>query len=103
MLDLAIERMPLDDPQALAEASLDVFRWKTASYTTIAPLMLAFLASGMTSEAANLHCHAIGLHWGRHSAGPMICLTSLAPPAARENLSEVIFVRGNARCCSPTP
>lgn len=41
VLDLAIERMPLDDPQALAEASLDVFRWKTASYTTIAPLTLA--------------------------------------------------------------
>ena len=51
--------------QALAEASLDVFRWKTASYTTIAPLMLAFLASGMTSEAANLHCHAIGLPLGQ--------------------------------------
>lgn len=65
VLDLAIERMPLDDPQALAEASLDVFRWKTASYTTIAPLMLAFLASGMTSNAASLHAHAIGLPLGQ--------------------------------------
>ncbi len=47
VLDLAIERMPRDDPDALRGASAEVFRWKTASYTTIAPLHLAFLSAGM--------------------------------------------------------
>ena len=52
VLDLAIERMPLDDPDALRGASAEVFRWKTASYTTIAPLHLAFLSAGMDQTPA---------------------------------------------------
>lgn len=60
MLDLAIERMPLSDPDKLGKASYEVFRWKTASYTTIAPLELAFLASGMGSDDAMRHAMAIG-------------------------------------------
>ena len=33
VLDLAVELTPLGDPDALVDASLNVFRWKTASYT----------------------------------------------------------------------
>ncbi|MFT8593257.1 MAG: polyprenyl synthetase family protein [Bifidobacterium sp.] len=47
VLDLAVERVPLDEPGRLAEASLAVFRWKTASYTTVAPLTLGMLAAGI--------------------------------------------------------
>ena len=46
---------PLSDPEALANASLNVFRWKTASYTTIAPLLLALLAAGESPDQAR-HC-----------------------------------------------
>ncbi|MBT1172123.1 polyprenyl synthetase family protein [Bifidobacterium sp. MA2] len=60
VLDLAVERASLLDPQALAEASLGVFRWKTASYTTIAPLQLAMLASGVDPERARGVAMSIG-------------------------------------------
>ena len=46
VLDLAVELSPLDEPERLARESMNVFRWKTASYTTIAPLEFALLASG---------------------------------------------------------
>ncbi len=52
ILDLSIEMMSLDNPQKLAESSINVFRWKTASYTTIAPLALGFLAAGMQKDYA---------------------------------------------------
>ena len=55
VLDLAVELNPLDDPDELVEASLNVFRWKTASYTTIAPLLLALLAAGESPDQAR-HC-----------------------------------------------
>ncbi|WP_022859108.1 polyprenyl synthetase family protein [Bifidobacterium magnum] len=60
VLDVATATIPLNDPAALAKASLDVFRWKTASYTTIAPLHLAFLAAGMAPREAKAHALAIG-------------------------------------------
>ncbi|KAA8817334.1 polyprenyl synthetase family protein [Bifidobacterium callitrichos] len=60
VLDLAVEQAPLDDPDALVEASLGVFRWKTASYTTIAPLRLAMLASGCDPQHAERTATAIG-------------------------------------------
>ena len=41
--------------EAQANASLNVFRWKTASYTTIAPLLLALLAAGERPDQAR-HC-----------------------------------------------
>ena len=50
VLDLAVEMTPLSNPEALANASLNVFRWKTASYTTIAPLLLALLAAGESPD-----------------------------------------------------
>lgn len=60
ILDLAVEEASLDDPEALATASLDVFRWKTASYTTIAPIRLALLAVGLPAELAREQALAIG-------------------------------------------
>ncbi|MFT8703929.1 polyprenyl synthetase family protein [Bifidobacterium aquikefiricola] len=46
VLDLAVEHVSLKDPQRLSQASLAVFRWKTASYTTVAPLTIGMLAAG---------------------------------------------------------
>ena len=51
VLDLAVELNPLNDPNELVEASLNVFRWKTASYTTIAPLEFGMLAAGRWSRS----------------------------------------------------
>ena len=52
VLDLSIEMMDLSDPLQLAQSSLNVFRWKTASYTTVAPLTLGFLAGSMKPDEA---------------------------------------------------
>lgn len=60
VLDLAAEQCPMSDPARLARTSLDVFRWKTASYTTIAPLELAMLATGFPPEQARSCALAIG-------------------------------------------
>ncbi|KAB7791196.1 polyprenyl synthetase family protein [Bifidobacterium leontopitheci] len=65
VLDLAVELNPLDDPQRLVQASLNVFRWKTASYTTIAPLRFALLAAGADPGVADRHAMAIGLPLGQ--------------------------------------
>jgi geranylgeranyl diphosphate synthase type I len=60
VLDLAVEMTSLNSPEALADASLNVFRWKTASYTTIAPLMFALLAAGGDPREAERQALAIG-------------------------------------------
>ena len=60
VLDLSAEEIALDDPARLAAASLEVFRWKTASYTAIAPLELGFLAAGLTPERSHRHAVRIG-------------------------------------------
>lgn len=60
VLDLAVEMTPLDNPNTLAEASLNVFRWKTASYTTIAPIELAMLAAGFSPTDARSQALAVG-------------------------------------------
>ncbi|RSX54169.1 serralysin [Bifidobacterium goeldii] len=65
VLDLAVELNPLDNPEQLAQASLNVFRWKTASYTTIAPLEFALLAAGFSPDVARNHAMAIGLPLGQ--------------------------------------
>lgn len=60
ILDLAVEQAPLQDAEALANASLNVFRWKTASYTTIAPIELALLGCGAAPEQARERALSIG-------------------------------------------
>ena len=64
VLDLAVEQASLDDPRALVEASLGVFRWKTASYTTIAPLELALLAAGADRTDARAKALTVGVPLG---------------------------------------
>ena len=46
------------------EASLNVFRWKTASYTTIAPLEFGMLAAGIGKDDARKQALAVGLPLG---------------------------------------
>ena len=64
ILDLAVELNPLNDPNELVEASLNVFRWKTASYTTIAPLEFGMLAAGLSKDDARRRALAVGLPLG---------------------------------------
>ncbi|WEV66843.1 polyprenyl synthetase family protein [Bifidobacterium sp. ESL0769] len=63
-LDLGAETISLEQPDELINASLNVFAWKTASYTTIAPLGLGLCAAGMAPEAAHQAAHDIGLPLG---------------------------------------
>lgn len=60
VLDLAAALRPLDDPADMAATALNVFRWKTASYTTIAPIELALLAAGASPADARARALAIG-------------------------------------------
>lgn len=60
VLDLAVELTPLSDPARLADASLNVFRWKTASYTTMAPLQLGLTAAGTDPQVAGPLSERIG-------------------------------------------
>jgi geranylgeranyl diphosphate synthase type I len=64
ILDLGVEHVPLNDPARLIEASLSVFRWKTASYTTIAPIELGLLAAGIEATAAREFALDIGIKLG---------------------------------------
>ena len=43
---------------------MNVFRWKTASYTTIAPLEFGMLAAGLSKDDARRHAVAVGLPLG---------------------------------------
>ena len=64
ILDLATEEVPLDKPETLAKTSLNVFRWKTASYTTIAPIELGFIAAGVNPVKARAIAESIGMSLG---------------------------------------
>ncbi|MCH4160498.1 MAG: polyprenyl synthetase family protein [Bifidobacterium sp.] len=64
VLDLGVEHVPLDNPDQLITASLSVFRWKTASYTTIAPIELGLLAAGFEATTARSNALAIGTKLG---------------------------------------
>ena len=64
ILDLATEEVPLDKPEMLARTSLNVFRWKTASYTTIAPLELGLIAAGVNPTKARAIAESIGVSLG---------------------------------------
>ena len=64
VLDLAVELSPLDEPERLARESMNVFRWKTASYTTIAPSNRASRLRPRP-QAAHADAMAIGLPLGQ--------------------------------------
>lgn len=60
VLDISIEMMDLDNTELLAQSSLNVFKWKTASYTTISPIKLGFLSAGLDPKLANDLAYSIG-------------------------------------------
>lgn len=64
VLDLADTAVRLDDPDVMIENCLSVFRWKTASYTTIAPLRLGFLCAGFSRTLAATWAQRIGTPLG---------------------------------------
>ncbi|MEE8667335.1 MAG: polyprenyl synthetase family protein [Bifidobacterium mongoliense] len=64
MLDLSLERMPLDSPKDLVTAAMDVDHWKTASYTAMAPLELGALAGGMEPVRARRLARTVGTPLG---------------------------------------
>lgn len=64
VLDLGVEHVPLNNPTQLVTASLGVFRWKTASYTTIAPIELGLLAAGVKQVKAHAAAQGIGMSLG---------------------------------------
>jgi geranylgeranyl diphosphate synthase type I len=64
IMDLADTVVRLDDPHAMIDNCLAVFRWKTASYTTIAPLELGFLAAGIDATNARRWAERIGTPLG---------------------------------------
>ena len=64
VLDLAAEAIDLDDPRRLAANALDVFRWKTASYTTIAPIELGLLHAGAGRADSRSMAERIGAPLG---------------------------------------
>lgn len=99
VLDLAVEMTPLSNPEALANASLNVFRWKTASYTTIAPLLLALLAAGESPDQAR-HCAlAVAGRSDWRSNWRMTCWMSSDQAAIPENQLAETSEKANAQCC----
>lgn len=64
VLDLSSERLPLDDPKTLSDNALEVFRWKTASYTTFAPIRLASLVAGFDADGAERLARSVGMPLG---------------------------------------
>lgn len=63
-LDQAAQRLDLEDSARIRQAALNVYAWKTASYTTVAPLELGFLCAGMPYVQARPAARAIGLPLG---------------------------------------
>lgn len=59
-MDLAVETISLDDPAALRDSAERTYRWKTASYTTIAPIELGLVCAGADARTAHDAALAIG-------------------------------------------
>ena len=64
VLDMGMEEACLDDPERLRRQALHTMAWKTASYTTLAPLALGLLASGADLEEHKESVRALGLDLG---------------------------------------
>ncbi|RBP99557.1 polyprenyl synthetase family protein [Bifidobacterium xylocopae] len=60
VMDLAMESMELDDPEALRRAAMGAIEAKTASYTTIAPIQLGMLAAGRDPGPSAELSHRLG-------------------------------------------
>ncbi len=64
ILDMGMEEAPLDDPKRLRSQALHTMAWKTASYTTMAPLALGLLAAGTDLEGHKDLVRALSLDLG---------------------------------------
>ena len=64
VLDLSMETVDLHNPASIEGGALATYVWKTASYTTIAPLRIAFLACGLDQETSHEVSQAVGLPLG---------------------------------------
>ncbi|PXY89145.1 serralysin [Bifidobacterium asteroides] len=64
VLDMGMEEARLDNPEQLRRQALHTMAWKTASYTTLAPLALGLLASGADLEEHKGSVRALGLDLG---------------------------------------
>ncbi len=64
VLDMGMEEASLDDPERLRSQAMHTMAWKTASYTTMAPLALGLLAAGTDLEEHKVSVHALGLDLG---------------------------------------
>ena len=64
ILDMGMEEAPLDDPKRLRSQALHTMAWKTASYTTMAPLALGLLAAGTDLEGHKDSVRALGRDLG---------------------------------------
>ena len=64
VLDMGMEEACLDDPERLRRQALHTMAWKTASYTTLAPLALGLLAAGADLEEHKESVRALGLDLG---------------------------------------
>ena len=64
VLDMGMEIMPLDDPEQLRREALRTMGWKTASYTTMAPLALGLMAGGIDPDRTRALAYDLGLHLG---------------------------------------
>lgn len=64
VLDMGMEIMPLDDPEQLRREAFRTMGWKTASYTTMAPLALGLMAGGIDPDRTRALAYDLGLHLG---------------------------------------
>ena len=64
VLDMGMEEASLDDPERLRSQALHTMAWKTASYTTMAPLALGLLAAGADLEGHKKSLRVLGLDLG---------------------------------------
>ena len=64
VLDMGMEIMPLDDPEQLRLEAFRTMGWKTASYTTMAPLALGLMAGGIGPDRTRALAYDLGLHLG---------------------------------------
>ena len=64
ILDMGMEEAGLDDPERLRRQALRTMAWKTASYTTLAPLALGLLAAGADLEEHKKTLRTLGLDLG---------------------------------------
>ncbi|BAR06828.1 polyprenyl synthase [Scardovia inopinata] len=64
IMDLAMESLPLTDPDLIEDQAKQTYWWKTSSYTTIAPLRLALIACGYDPHTASSIAHQVGTPLG---------------------------------------